>query len=141
VRPVAGGSERDRDLIEQLVAEGRIPRAAVDAVEQLWQEQLQPGIILPNEQTITIVLTDIYHLLQDSRIRRKPERIALLLMNIFEIREAQWSRQRGLSRWQEGEQSVTGYAILTPDNALVTMHLVRESELRRLRRQGAQLWP
>ena len=139
--PIAGGAEQDRELIERLVATGEIPLAAVDRAEQLWRERLQHGVSTPSGETMTLALTDLYHLLRDDRIWRKPERNELLLSNVFEIRSVQLDRRRALGRWQEGNHTITGYAILSSESHLVTLHLVSESEMGRLRRQGNQLWP
>lgn len=139
--PIAGGSERDRERVEYLIWIGDIPREAVERAEQLWRERLQFGVEMPNGELATVALTDFYHLIQDNRIWRKPERIELLLRNVFEIRTARVDRHRALSDWHEDGRETTGYGILTLGGDLISIHLVDERELRRLRRQGERLWP
>ena len=46
--PIAGGAESPRERIERLVAEGKMPRAAVERAEQLWHERWQRGIQMPS---------------------------------------------------------------------------------------------
>ena len=139
--PIAGGSESDRDRIEHRVAMGETSREGVDAVERLWRDRLQYGVAMPNGETVSIALTDIYHLLLDNRVLRKPERIELLLSNVFQIRSGEVDRRRALGRWPEEAGTIGGYAILTDGSHLVTLHIVTNSELRRLGRKGDLLWP
>jgi hypothetical protein len=63
-----------------------------------------------------------------------------LLHHCFEIRTAHSNRRRALSGWREEDQDRYGYAILENDGRMVTMHLVRAAEWRRLSRQGERLW-
>lgn len=140
-QPIAGGSERDREHIEHLIAIGEIPRQAVVAVEDLWRVQLRHGVTMPNGEHVSIALSDLYHLLRDDRVWRKPYRIGELLRNVYQIRSVREDRRRALAIWQEGTGAIFGYAILTEGNHLVTLHIVSEREVRRFGRQGVQLWP
>ena len=90
--PAEGRSESVRERIERLVAEGRKSSLDVARAIALWHESLQNGIALPNGQMVEITLDDLYHLMVDDRILRKPERIELLLRNVFELREAREGR-------------------------------------------------
>ncbi len=138
--PIAGGSESPMARISRLVSEGRIAPDAVAGAEQLWRERVASGVLMPNGEIARVELLDLYHLIVDDRIRRKPERIERLLRGVFEIREAQHGRRRALSRWHEGESPLLGYAILEPDGRVRTMHLIGDRELRRSRRKERLLW-
>ncbi|MBI4507009.1 MAG: hypothetical protein HY691_15875 [Chloroflexi bacterium] len=139
--PIAGGAESYRDLLEHLVAEGKLPRTAIDQGEAFWRVHLQQGVPMPNGQTAIISLDTLYHLLADHRIWRKPDRILALLPHVFEVRTASLRRWRALSQWEEGDQVLSGYAMFDPDGRLRTLHVVRPRELRRMQRQGERLWP
>lgn len=125
--------------IERLVTKGNITREAVVEAEALWKQRLQYGVLLPNGETARIMLDDLYHLIVDDRIWRKLYRIERILVGIFEIRTAD-NRRIAFSRWNEGDQSLIGYAILTPESRVWTMHLIDERGLRRLRRRGELIW-
>ena len=67
--------EGARGRIERLLAEGRITHEALEGAQELWRARLQGGIKMPNGETATVTLDDLYHLLVDPRIWRKPRRI------------------------------------------------------------------
>ena len=138
--PASGGSETPRARIDRLVAEGKITREAVAKAEQIWQDQLQGGIAMPSGEVVPIALDDVYHVIADPRILRKPERIALILMHVFEIREARWGMRRALARWQEENRTLAGYAIISTENTLKTAHVIDEAELRRIQRKEQLVW-
>ncbi|HEY7065600.1 MAG TPA: hypothetical protein VII06_29265 [Chloroflexota bacterium] len=126
--------------IARLVAEGRMPHAAVMAAEELWRTRLVHGVTMPNGELARIELSDLHHLIVDERIWRQPERIERILIGIFEIREAEFGRRRALSNWQEGEQVLRGYAILLPEGRVWAAHVVDERRLQRMRRKERLLW-
>lgn len=132
-------AETPRERIERLVAEGRKARADLERALLFWRQRLQTGILLPTGEMVQITLDDLYHLLVDDRILRKPERIELMLLGIFAIRQARRSRRRLLSSWQEGERRVFGFAILDPDSRVRTMHVIDERDLRKYAKEP-MLW-
>lgn len=132
--------ETPRGRIERLMAEGRIPRMAVARAERLWHERLHAGVRMPNGETVQITLDDLYHLIVEPRLLRKPERIASLLAGVFEIREAREGRRRVLSRWEEEGQAICAYGIIGTDGRLWTAHLVSERDLQRYQRREVLQW-
>lgn|GEM_PF-1412390 len=134
-----GRTETPRERIERLVAEGRKARADLERALLFWRQRLQAGILLPTGEMVRITLDDLYHLLVDDRILRKPERIELILLSIFEIRQARQSRRRVLSAWQEGERHLFGFAILDSDSRVRTMHVIDERDLRKYAKEPV-LW-
>jgi hypothetical protein len=140
VFPIGGGRESSAERIARLVAEGRMPRAAVERAEEFWRQRLVSGVRMPNGETARIELSDLHHLLVDSRIWRRPERIEHLLLGIFEIRQADLGRRRAVSQWEEGEKPIQGYAILLHDGRVWAAHVVDERRLARLRRKERLLW-
>lgn len=138
--PISGGAETTKERIERLVAEGKMAREAVVRAEQTWRDRLQNGVRMPSAELVRISLEDVYHIIVDPRMLRKPERIELLLGNVFEIREAHGGRRCALARWQEESRILVGYAIILPDSALKTAHIVDEAELRRIQRKELLLW-
>ncbi len=138
---ISGGAESPKERIERLVAEGRMSQEAVEYAERLWRERLHEGVSMPNGEITRLTLDDLYHHIVDPRIARHPERIALILEGVSEIREANLGRRRALSRWLEDGHEVLGYAIIDENSEARTMHVVRPSEFRRLSRQGGHLWP
>jgi hypothetical protein len=138
--PIAGGGESAAERIARLVAEGKMPQAAVSAAEELWQQRLVHGVSIPNGEIVRIELSDLHHLIVDARIWRRPERIERLLLGIFEIRQAELGRRRALSQWKESENLLSGYAILLHDNRVWAAHLIDERRLARMRRKERLLW-
>ncbi len=131
--PMAGGAESPRERIERLIREGKMTREAVAQGERLWRERWQGGIRMPNGEVVSISLDDLYHLLVDNRIWRKPERIERILQGVYELRATREGRRRALSRWDEDGQSLVGYAIITRDRHAWTMHIIAERDLRKYR--------
>ena len=119
---------------------GFISQSKVEAARQYWRQNLQNPVRMGNDELITVTSVDFDHLIQDSRIRRKPFRIPLILENIYEIYAAKQERRMGMSLWQEGENQLQGYAILDHGGTLRAMHIVRAQEARRFKRQGELLW-
>jgi len=134
------GSKSPRARIDRLVAEGSMPPEALIAAEALWEKRLRDGIRIPNGETAQVTLNDLYHLIVDDRIWRKPERIELLLRGVYEVRQAKLGRRRVLSRWQEGQREQRGFAIMDVNGRVWTMHLINERDLRRYSREEV-LWP
>ncbi len=126
-----GRTETPRERIERLVAEGRKARADFERALLFWRQRLQAGILLPTGEMVRITLDDLYHLLIDDRISRKPERIELILKTVFEVRQAREGRRRLLSAWKEDERHLFGFAILDPDSRVRTMHVIAERDLRK----------
>ena len=137
---VAARREDSRQRIERLVAEGKMPREAAQTAERLWRTRLRRGIALPSGETAVVTLSDLYHLIVDDRIWRKPERIERILSGVFEIRTARGGRRIALSRWDEAGQTRVDCAILEPAGRVWTMHLVDERKLRRELGRGDVLW-
>ena len=133
--------EPTKARVERLVAKGEMPQEAVSEAEDLWYQTLHAGVVMPNGETARVTLNDLYHIIVDSRIWRRPDRIERLLRGVFEIHEADFGRRRALSRWQEDERELFGYAILELDGGVRTMHVITERELRRQQRKGERLWP
>ena len=63
-----------------------------------------------------------------------------LLLGIFEIREAEMSRRRALSQWEEDATPMWGYAILLHDGRVWAAYVVDEQRLARMRRKEPVLW-
>jgi hypothetical protein len=137
---VNGKGETPGERIERLLQQGKITGEAVKAAEDLWQDRLQYGVLLPDGEMAVIALDDLYHLIVDHRIWRKPWRIELLLRGIFEICTSIQGRRTGFSAWQEDATTLLGYVILEQDNRVRAMHLVDEKRLRREMRKGELVW-
>jgi hypothetical protein len=136
-----GSAEPPRERIERFVAEGQMPRDAVEQAERLWQAWLRHGVTMPNGEQVRITLDDLYHIIVDSRIWRHPERIARALESVFEIRALEHGSRLAFSRWYEGEQERLAALVLYPDRTLRTMHLIDERRLRRYTRKvGEVVW-
>ena len=134
-----GAQESVKQRIERLIAEGKKSGEDVANAIQFWQQQLQSDIRLPSGDAAQITLDDLYHLMVDDRILRKPERILQVAQGVFEIRQAKGERRRILSSWVEGEQSLYGFAIIEPDGRIRTMHVVGYNDLRKYRKETL-LW-
>ncbi len=134
-------AESPKERIERLIREGKITREAVGPAEKLWEERLQYGVIIPNGERITIRLDDLYHVIVDHRIWRKPQRIEQMLLGIFEIRTGREGRRIALSRW--GEQvdvSLYGSIVLESDSGIRSLHVVDDKRIRREMKKGVLLW-
>ena len=126
--------------LDELLRDGRITAAQIADAERVWRERLAAGIRLPTGAQASIDLPVLYHVLADPRIARKPERIERILQSVFEIRTANQGRRRALSRWDEQGVQVAGYAILSPNDEVVTVHVVDERTMARFLRQGDSVW-
>ncbi len=104
-----------------------------------WKDHLQSAIPLPNGEFARITIDDLYHLMIDDRIMRKPERIEQIIRNTFEIRQAKEGRRRILSTWEESGWLLFGFAIIDSDNSIRTMHIINRRGLRKYQNQ-AVLW-
>src|SRR5581483_2277839 len=93
-----------------------------------------PGIGAP------LALNDLYHLIVNQRIWRKPERIERILAGVIAIHEADLGRRQAFSRWEEDGAVLLGYAILEPDSRVRTMHLVDARRFERRRRKARLPW-
>jgi len=134
-----GAPESVKQRIERLIAEGKKSGEDVANAIQFWQQRLQSDIRLPSGDTAQITLDDLYHLMVDDRILRKPERVLQVAQGVFEIRQAKGERRRILSSWVEGEQPLYGFAIIEPDGRIRTMHVVGYNDLRKYRKETL-LW-
>jgi hypothetical protein len=133
-------SESPRERIERLVAEGRLPGAALANAEALWEERLRGGVQLPNGEVVRVTRDDLYHVLVDDRIWRHPERIELALTHVFEIRQARGGRRLAFSQWMEEDQDCLAAIVLQGDR-LWSMHLVDRRRIQRyIRRGGDMIW-
>jgi len=144
--PTGGCGEDPREGIERLIREGKMSRADLERAERFWRERLQPGITMPNGQSVKVLLERLLHILiREPRVRQKIHRIELLLEGVYEIRTAAFSRRAAFSRWDEEGRSLVGHAILAPEseseNQLVSLHVIEEKELRRMGRKGERVWP
>ena len=134
-----GAQESVKQRIERLIAEGKKSGEDVANAIQFWQQRLQSDVRLPSGDVVQITLDDLYHLMVDDRILRRPERIEQVVQEAFEIRQAKGERRRVLSSWVEGEQSLYGFAIIEPDGRIRTMHVVGYNDLRKYRKETL-LW-
>lgn len=145
-KPDAGDDGHPEDVgdpiarVERLVAEGKIDPEAVRYAERLWAATLEDGFLLPNDEAGMILRRDLYLLIVDNRIRRKPDRIKRMIDGIFEIRTAKLGRRIALTRWTEENQSLIGYVILEEGNRIWTLHVVDAKKMRREQRKGIVLW-
>ncbi|MGH2558758.1 MAG: hypothetical protein ACRDJH_06820 [Thermomicrobiales bacterium] len=126
--------------IEQKMASGEVSREEIERARALWRARLHDGVIMPHGERIMISARDLHHVLEDSRIRRKPERIERLLGGVFDIRTARSGRRMGLSEWVEGGEAVRGYVIVDDESHVRTMHLLDARGLRKKARRGERLW-
>jgi hypothetical protein len=123
------------------VAEGQMPRDAVEQAERLWQERLRHGVTMPNGEQVWITLDDLYHVIVDSRIWRHPERIERAIAHVFEIRRSHSGRRQAFSEWAEGASILLASLILEPGNRLWSLHLIDARRMQRYTRRGGQvLW-
>ena len=144
IKPISGGSPELslREQVSHLLREGKLSAEQLRRIEQVWHERLSSGVRMPNGELVQVSLDDVYHVLVDGRIRRKPERNERLLASVFEIRQARGDRRRVLSRWEEeGGNLVAGFAILLPDGHMWTMHVTTERSLEPYRSKEQLLWP
>lgn len=135
--PTANMDSKER--IERLVAEGRLAWDAVEAAERLWTESLQAGGRMPNGETVTVTLGDLYHIVVDPRVLRHPERIAAAIGAVFEIRAAEQGRRLAFARWTESATTQLAVIVIDSDNTLRTLHLIDERRLERYTRGEAPL--
>lgn len=137
---MAGGTDDPIQALELRIQQGEIDRNVVERARAIWLEELASGVYLPNGERIEIWESDLFHILQDDRLLRRPERIERILHHITEIRTARMGRRRGLSSWVEGDITLYGYAILDIDQRVRTMHVIDERKARKQARQGERLW-
>jgi hypothetical protein len=137
---LGSGDGATAQRVARLVAEGWMPQAAVTAAERLWSARLANGVQMPNGETARIEPDDLYHLIVDERIWRKPERIERVLAGVIAIHEAASGRRRAFSRWDEDGTTLLGYAILEPNSRVRTMHLLDAKRFERRRRKARLLW-
>lgn len=128
------------EIIEQKVAAGEIDGREVERARAYWRRYLQESLMLPSGERVTISERSFHHFIDDNRIRRNPDRMVRLLGGIFEIQTAELQRRRALSRWMEGAKELVGYAILTAESEVWTLHVSREQEIRRWQRRGIAIW-
>lgn len=139
--PESGRRSPQWERLAVEITAGRIPWEAVAAALEFWRLRLSPGLWLPNREYVTIPEDSLYHMLLDHRLWRMPRRIESILLGILTIRTGFYGRRRALSQWQEGEVSLSGYAIIDQEGVVRTAHLVRPAEFRRQLNLGEHLWP
>jgi hypothetical protein len=137
---VSNANETSRERAERLIREGKLTAEAVANAEAIWREYLREGTTIPNGERITVTLSDLYHVIVDPRISRKPERIERALLGIFEIRQARYDRREALTSWEEDGKVLSGIAILDTNNTLRSLHIVDHRRLRRAIRKEDLLW-
>ncbi|MCL4369915.1 MAG: hypothetical protein M1380_03275 [Chloroflexi bacterium] len=137
---MTAGQESPKEGVERLVREGRFPWETVSEAEKLWHDRLCHGVRMPNGETVGITVDDVYHVIVDPRIGRKPQRIEQILASVVEIRSSERGRRLACSRWHEAGKVVVGYAILGNEGGLVTLHVSSERKLVRMLRRGDLLW-
>jgi len=137
---VPGERETPRQRIERLVAEGKKSRQAVERAEQVWRERLQQAISIPGGQNALVLLDDLYHIIIDDRLLRRPERIEHLIRGAFEIHATRHGRRRVLGAWREEGRRIVGFAIIDEDGRVRSMHVIDERDLRKYQREQ-MLWP
>lgn len=135
----AGGEESPKRRIERLVDAGEITRDAVACAERAWRDELRSGVTLPDGRSVQIALDDVYHVIVDKRIARRPERIFAALLGVFEIRRADLGRLLCLSRWQEGLTEVFGSVIISDEGSLRSFHLIDQRRVRRYQRRYSEV--
>lgn len=126
--------------MQRLLRAGELTTDQLARAEQSWRDRLRHGVVMPNGETVRIELTDVYHVLNDGRIRRRPERIERLLSSVFEIRQARGDRRRALGQWEEEGQPVFGFAIIESDSRLRTMRVTIAKSLVPYQRRELLLW-
>ena len=127
--------------VEELIRRDQLIREAVERARRIWRLHLLHGIMMPNGERVLVSEQDLHHVLLHERILRKPERIERLIRSVFELRSTGTERRRvGLSTWTEEDRAIFGYVILDPDNHLRTAIIADARKLRKLARQGSQLW-
>jgi hypothetical protein len=136
---LSGEGESVQQRIERLVREGRKSEHDVQRVLTIWRNHLQSDIAMPDGRAARVSLDDLYHLMVDDRILRKPERITLILRGVFELRRARHERIRALSTWEEDGRQFYGFAIIEVDQSVRTMHVIDRRDLRKYRNE-AVLW-
>jgi hypothetical protein len=137
---VSNANETSRERIERLIREGKLTAGAVANAEAVWHARLREGTIIPNGERITVTLSDLYHVIVDPRISRKPERVERALLGIFEIRTTRYDRREALTSWEEDGKALSGIAILDTNNTLRSLHIVDDRRLRRVMRKEGLLW-
>ncbi|MDA8187278.1 MAG: hypothetical protein M0T85_03950 [Dehalococcoidales bacterium] len=134
-----GTQESVKQRIERLIVDGKKSREDVAKAIRFWRQGLQSDVRLPSGDAAQITLDDLYHLMVDDRILRKPERILQIVQGTFEIRQAKGERRRVPSSWVEEGHSLYGFAIIEPDGRIRTMHIVGYNDLRKYRKETV-LW-
>lgn len=86
--PTPGSVEAPRQMVERLLRNGELSQEQFTMIERLWHEELRHGVTRPNDEIVRIELDDLYHVMADQRLRRKPDRVCHLLHAVFEIRQA-----------------------------------------------------
>lgn len=137
---MSAANETSRERAERLIREGKLTADAVANAEAVWHERLREGITIPNGETVTPTLADLYHLIVDPRISRKPERIERALLGIFEIRTARYGRREALTSWEEDNKVLSGIVILEINNTVRSMHIVDQRRLSRVMGKEGLLW-
>lgn len=83
---------------------------------------------------------DLYHVIIDDRILRRPDRIRRILEGVFEICTSQNMRRVALSTWDEEGRIMNGIVVLDPDNHVRTMPVVDARKIRKEQRKGDLIW-
>ena len=130
-----------RERVERLVGEGLIQQYFVDQAIELWQDRLRQGVVLPNGHMARPTVEDVYHAIIDPRILRHPERIEMILSNIFEMRSTNHpNRSMGLSQWDEAGQPVFGKVIIERGGGMRSIHVIDARAVQKEQRKGVLLW-
>jgi hypothetical protein len=137
---VEAREETPKERVERLIEQAKMSREAVTTAERFWRTRLRDGVLLPNGERAVITLDDLYHVMVDQRVGRKPQRIEQMLRSIFEIRSTDRGRRVAFSRWAEDGKSLVGVIILEANGRLRTLHVVEERRLRRAMQKGDLLW-
>lgn len=135
------GEEPPQKRIERLVAEGKMPKWAVEKAEKMWRTRFSEGIVDPRGINVRITHDDLMHLIVDPHIWRHPERIERIIVNGYAIYQVRNGREELHSSWVEGEKRLLAYAILEPGEfcRIKTLHLVDAKELeRKSKKNGRQ---
>jgi len=131
-----------REVIERRVRSGSISAEEVDHARAVWRTSgLSDGTIAPFGQRVIVNESDLEHIVLDSRVRRKPERILAVIKHVVELRTAKFGRRMGLSQWDEDGRAMYGFVILEPDGRTRTLKIIDERGFRKLARRGTRIWP
>ncbi len=118
-----------------------MPAEAVATAKSFWESRLQEPVVDPRGIEVIVTMDDLYHLIVDPRIWRRPERIEKILTSVVEVVESKIPGFEILiSEWEEDGKKTYTYAVLSLDKTVKTAHVVDEKKIRQLKRGAKVLW-